>query len=272
MTVVTTWLRRQGKIPVGIALAVVAVLLLVRGNHVLIDWIGLVAAMALAWELSGLLDRSTLQRWGTAVAVGLACLVSKALLSVSRDAVNEFLLLAVLLWIGIAPLWLALGGRPPKALVAALGGFVIVSAWLSLSVLAEYDRWMLIVGVAAVCCADTFAWLAGKNFGKIKLAPKLSPGKTWEGALGALFALYLLATVLWWVYLDESYPHWLLLLIAATICALAILGDLVESALKRQAGVKDSGTLMGSHGGLFDRVDSWLPVLPFLALLSTLVT
>lgn len=259
-----------GKVPFGIFASVVVALMLYYGNHLLISAVGLVAAMVATWELSALLGRSHRQRIVSAVAVALACLVSKFLLSSSRESVNEFLLLAVLLWTLVTPIWLVLGLRPPKFVVAAIGGYIIVSAWLSVAVLAEYDRWTLIAGIAAVVIADSAAWLAGKRFGRIPLAPKLSPNKTWEGVLGSLMALYLYATVLWWVYLSESYPHWLMLLVAAATCGLAVMGDLVESSLKRQANVKDSGSVMASHGGMLDRTDSWLAVLPFMALLSTL--
>ena len=270
MTTTAARLASLGKVPVGIMAFIAVALTLFYGSHQLISWASLAAAAAATWELSALLGRSGRQRAVNVVAVLIACLLSKALLSTSRESVNEFLLLSVLLWTVVAPIWLAMGLRPPKYVVAAIGGFIIVSAWLSVAVLAEYDRWALIAGIVAVVIADTAAWIAGKGFGRHPLAPKLSPNKTWEGVLGALLALYLLATILWWTYLSESYPHWLMLLVAAATCGLVVIGDLVESSLKRQANVKDSGRLMGSHGGMLDRIDSWLAVLPFIGLLSTL--
>lgn len=263
---------RVGRVPFGIAAAVATGLVLYYGNHLLVSAVALAAAMAAAWELGALAGRTRAQRAAYAAAVAAGCLLSKWILSGSRESVNEFLLLSVLLWTLVAPIWLAWGSQPPRQVVAALGGFIIVSAWLSVAVLAEYDRWTLIAGIAAVVVADTSAWAVGRSLGRLPLAPRLSPNKTWEGVLGAMLALYVLASALWWVYLSDSYPHWLMLLVAAATCGLAVLGDLVESMLKRQADVKDSGVLMGSHGGMLDRIDSWLAVLPFMALLSTLTT
>ena len=263
-------LMALGKVPFGIFAAVAAGLLFFYGNHWLISGVSLIAAMIAMWELSAIHGRTKSQCMANSCAVLLGCLLSMALLSGSRESVNEFLLLSVLLWTLIAPLWLAIGKKTPKSVISAIGGFIIISAWLSVAVLAEYDRWLLIIGIASVVITDTSAWLFGKTLGRHKLAPKLSPNKTWEGVLGSLMSLYLFASVLWWVYLSESYPHWLMLLVAAATCGLAVLGDLVESSLKRKAHVKDSGWIMGSHGGMLDRIDSWVAVLPFMALLSTL--
>ena len=174
----------------------------------------------------------------------------------------------MMVWIVAAPLALLRRVRVNSTLVVMLGCFSLVAAWLAVAVLAEYDRWMLIVGITALVITDVCAWFVGRTFGKLALAPRISPNKTWEGVLGALFALYLMGLVIWAAYLQDSFPHWLILVVAAATCALAVLGDLVESSLKRAAGIKDSSRLLGSHGGVLDRVDSWLPVLPFLALVS----
>ena len=264
-------LARVGKVPIGLALAFGTILLLYSGSHTLIWSLALVGCMLAFWEINLLLKCSQRQSLISACAVGVACLLCKWLLSSSREAVNEFLLLALLIWILLAPLWLARRALLPRAIMTALWGFTIVSAWLSLAVLAEYDRWMLIAGLAGVWLIDTGAWATGKLFGTRRLAAKISPNKTWEGVFGAMIVAFLFVSVVWEIFLSESYPHWLILVIAATVVALAVLGDLVASVLKRQAKVKDSGFLLGTQGGILDRIDSWLPVLPFLALLSTLV-
>ncbi len=119
-----------------------------------------------------------------------------------------------------------------------------------------------------VWAADVGAYIAGKAFGKHKLAPSISPGKTWEGAIGAWLAITLYAALLMVFAADsinlDSLPG-VMVLFWALFC-LSVLGDLFESALKRQAGIKDSGSLLPGHGGILDRIDSLTAVLPAAAL------
>lgn len=127
----------------------------------------------------------------------------------------------------------------------------------------------LIFVIALVSVVDTGAYFVGKAIGKRKFVPSISPNKTWEGTIGGVVSGYLLCmTVVW---LELKIPNvsnlWLLTTI---VVPLAVLGDLFESSLKRSAGAKDSGNLLPGHGGVFDRVDSLLPVLPAI-LLYTLV-
>jgi phosphatidate cytidylyltransferase len=127
-----------------------------------------------------------------------------------------------------------------------------------------------------VWVADTAAYLAGRAFGKRKLAPAISPGKTWEGAAGALVASVIYAII--WAQFDPGLSAlvqgaaWLPYLAGAVLlCAVSIVGDLFESAAKRRAGVKDSGRLLPGHGGVLDRIDSATAALP-VALLLMLAT
>jgi phosphatidate cytidylyltransferase len=123
-----------------------------------------------------------------------------------------------------------------------------------------------------VWVADTAAYLAGRAFGKRKLAPAISPGKTWEGVAGALVASVFYAII--WAQFDPGLaalvqgPAWLPYLAGAVLlCAVSIVGDLFESAAKRRAGVKDSGRLLPGHGGVLDRIDSATATLPVALLL-----
>jgi phosphatidate cytidylyltransferase len=120
-----------------------------------------------------------------------------------------------------------------------------------------------------VWAADTGAYFAGKNLGKHKLAPRISPGKTWEGWAGGA----LLTLVVGWSagYFLPDIPLSHRLVAAGVVAIFGPLGDLAESMLKRSAGVKDSGTFLPGHGGLLDRFDAFLLVLPVLALLQVLV-
>ena len=123
--------------------------------------------------------------------------------------------------------------------------------------------------IVFVWAADTGAYFAGKNFGKHKLAPRISPAKTWEGWAGG--ALLTLATGWAAGYFLPDIPLSHRLVAAGVVAIFGPLGDLAESMLKRSAGVKDSGTFLPGHGGLLDRFDAFLLVLPVLALLQVLV-
>ena len=197
-----------------------------------------------------------------------------ALLAAGAWAVPELRGLA--LWLGIVVWIAAIAGLVTwpacrrlftwRWLVAVLGVLVVWSAWTALvTIRAEPNgsHWMLWV-FALVWGADTGAYLTGKRFGRRRLARTLSPGKTWEGALGGavlggggcIGALALAGAVDWaWVA------------ITLALVAASIFGDLLESLLKRTSGVKDSGSLLPGHGGVLDRIDSALPVLPAFAVL-----
>lgn len=170
---------------------------------------------------------------------------------------------------GATALWLAalvlLATRSvlPDIAKLLLGLFVIVGAGVALhglKQLAPDGRWVL-MAFLIVWAADVGGYVAGRLFGRHKLAPSISPGKTWEGLVGGvvlvLAAGFVAAT---WLVEKSDYFAWLLLLLGVAI--VSVIGDLVESLLKRQAGVKDSGRLLPGHGGLLDRLDSLLAVAP----------
>ncbi len=127
--------------------------------------------------------------------------------------------------------------------------------WLKIT-----DPWLLVCFLGIIWMGDTGAFVVGNVFGRRKLAPKFSPGKTWEGAIGGFLAA-LLVTALWSLLrLDQL--RFDLLLVAALTAIVAQLGDLLESVIKRGAGVKDSSNLLPGHGGFFDRMDSMLLATP----------
>jgi len=182
---------------------------------------------------------------------------------------------ASLFWIIVAPVWMLRGfGRDTALRLAVTGPAALLPAALALVLLAP--RLVLAV-LALVWIADSAAYFAGRALGKRKLAPQISPGKTWEGALGGLLAvqLYVIICAFTVPMLDpylEGGGQWLLYLGAgAVLFVVSIIGDLFESAVKRQASVKDSGTLLPGHGGVLDRIDSALAVLPVAALMVFLV-
>ena len=147
------------------------------------------------------------------------------------------------------------------------GGFIFLFAWCALLWMRlEQGAAMTIALLVVVWSADTFAYLAGRRFGKRKLAPSISPGKTIEGLAGGLAGAGLVALLAAIYALDLSPAQTLIWLLASLVAALfSVVGDLFESRLKRRAGVKDSGGLLPGHGGVLDRIDGLLAAAPVFA-------
>ncbi len=172
--------------------------------------------------------------------------------------------LAAVFWVLVAPLWLANRWRVENLFLRAMTGtIVILPASAALSALRERTPWLLLGVLAVVWIADTAAYYAGRRFGRHKLAPQISPGKSWEGVAGAVLALLLYASAM------SAAVHGLrivgALVLAAALLYFAILGDLFESWMKRIAGFKDSGNILPGHGGVLDRVDALTAALPVAA-------
>lgn len=153
-----------------------------------------------------------------------------------------------------------------------VGTAVLIPASLAMVQLRELSPWWLLGAMAMVWLADIGAYFAGRAFGRHKLAPGISPGKTWEGVAGGVVAVLLFVLVCRVFVAPLQAVAWPLLIAFALIyTATSVEGDLFESLLKRQAGVKDSGDLLPGHGGLLDRIDSLLPTLPLAALVALVV-
>lgn len=266
-----SWLARIGKLPLGVAMATGGFVLLTAADWQTLSLISLIAVAIAAWELGGLLGRSPGRRLALVACVCLAGPLCQQLLAGRREAYDEFFAFVLAFWVAIVPLWMLMKPKVPEAALAASGALVLICAWLGVSLLAEYDRLLLILGLVAVWLVDTAGWFFGRRFGSRPLAAQISPNKTWEGVVGSLFAVYVYVLICW-LLAGRFQPHWIAVLMGAALCGLAVLGDLAESQLKRIAKVKDSGALLGAHGGLLDRIDSWLPVLPFVSLISSQLT
>jgi phosphatidate cytidylyltransferase len=215
----------------------------------------LAAAMALFWWLGGL-DRSWPATWLAASAVWLLTSV-------------------LMLRRGVAG-WQAW----PAAPRLVVGLLLLACAWLALVQAHQIGLVFLLSILTLVWAADIFAYAGGRAFGRRKLAPTLSPGKSWEGAVSGFAGVCLLA--LFWLWFDQRFatlapslftrlwlsgPIWLagaVVLLTAT----SVVGDLLESLVKRGAGMKDSSQLLPGHGGVLDRVDALLPVLPVAMMLA----
>jgi phosphatidate cytidylyltransferase len=183
---------------------------------------------------------------------------------------------AVLFWVIAVPVWLRRRPTtPPASLVLGVGIAVLIPTFLALVQLRNIHPATLLLTMGVVWVADVAAFFSGRRFGAHKLAPQISPGKTWEGLYGAVIATACYA-VAWVVLAPRHLPalvrdlpgtvFWMLAVVEI-LTVLAVLGDLFESAMKRQAGVKDSGRLLPGHGGLLDRVDALTATLPLAALI-----
>ena len=170
---------------------------------------------------------------------------------------------AAVFWILIAPAWMWRGVRPNQTTWIGAAGFaVLVPAGLAMLALRPLEVLLVLV---LVWIADSAAYFVGRAWGRRKLAPTISPGKSWEGAIGGLIGALLYAIICGYFIQGIAWAPFLAT--AALLAMVSIVGDLFESAAKRQAGVKDSGTLLPGHGGILDRIDSATATLPLAALL-----
>jgi phosphatidate cytidylyltransferase len=200
-----------------------------------------------------------------AIALGWSLAVPDA---AGTRAVTGIEAVAGVFWVFIAPPWIARGWPTRrKALMAPLGAVLFLGIWFALVELQGRSAWLLLAVMAIVWLADTGAYFTGRRFGKRKLAPLVSPGKSWEGVIGGLACVGIYALIV--VALSTTMRAHGAAVVAASLAlaAISVVGDLFESWLKRQAGVKDSGALLPGHGGVLDRIDALMPVLPLATLL-----
>jgi phosphatidate cytidylyltransferase len=216
------------------------------------------------------------------------CLLSLATMFMyaSMDLVKILLFVTVLFWLIVVPYLmkqsLSLNIAKWRWPLAILGLLIFPTGWFALMHLRGGGLSVLISVLVLVWCADIGAYFAGKSFGKHKLAIHLSPGKSIEGAIGGWLVVMCIAFTYIKInqYLDLSSSNFFSILQdefgwsgvfgVSTLCVLmSIQGDLFESQLKRVAGVKDSSNLLPGHGGILDRIDALLPVLPVAALITT---
>ena len=252
-------------------------------------WVGfstLIGVIA-AWEWGGLMAcrmrvRCLLGLGLLAVAATVAVLAPEALGlgagSASASVVDAwqlgrwFYLPAAAFWLLVVPLWMRWRMPLPKAAAGAVlsvfvGALVILPTWLAFIQLRLFGAGALVAVMAIAWVADIAAYFSGRAFGRHKLAPAISPGKTWEGAIGGGIAVLAYGFALA-PQLPASLAGrpWLLVLVLLVLTAFSVVGDLFESLLKRQAGLKDSSGILPGHGGVLDRIDSLTSILPLVAL------
>jgi phosphatidate cytidylyltransferase len=219
--------------------------------------------LAGAWEWSAFLRASHI-RARIAYVVLVALLLPAVWSATAAPKGLRVVLVAAVVWWVLALIWIIFAPRRVTVWSAgAAGVLALVPAWLALVRLLDLSdgaHWVLFT-LLLVWSADIGAYFAGHRFGRLRLAPEVSPGKTWEGVLGgfALSAIVAVAGSAWFVL-----PAYTFVPLCLAAVAFSIVGDLTESLLKRFAGVKDSGTLFPGHGGVMDRIDSVTGAAPVL--------
>ncbi len=217
--------------------------------------------LAGAWEWSAFLGQSGyLPRALYVLLVGLLCAVPYVWIPDSVGMVLQ----AAFAWWFVAFLWTFFYPTAiPVAVRWLCGVFVLVPLFTGLILLFRSGLQYLAYTLLIVWAADAGAYFAGKQFGRVKLAPAISPGKTWEGVIGGLVVVGVLAAAAS-AWSETSLA--VLLPFSLAVAALSIVGDLTVSMFKRTAGLKDSGSLFPGHGGVLDRVDSVSAAAPLFAL------
>ena len=245
----------------------------------------LVVALLACWEWSRM---SGLSRAGQNIYLALSGAVGGALWLLYLRAPDLFtsaasiaFIVAALFWVVLAPLWLANKARP-SPLVCAIAGFIVMwPTWFAFVVLRDASPWLLLALAAVVWVADIAAYFAGKRFGKHKLAPAVSPGKTWEGVMGAVAGVLVYAVILALIVRSQGTPissifeagRGIPAIVAMLLLTpLSVIGDLLESWMKRGAGLKDSSNLLPGHGGILDRIDALTSTLPVAAFALSLAS
>ncbi|THF66220.1 phosphatidate cytidylyltransferase [Pseudothauera nasutitermitis] len=243
-----------------------------------IGWLALCALVCAAagWEWGALTRMATPVRVTFAALLGAACLLIGLYAGLARPdgapgaVLLPVYLLSALFWLAVVPFWLRHKWPVPGLASAILVGLVVLlPPALALAHLRQFGAWLLLAAMAICWIADIAAYFTGRAFGRRKLAPAISPGKSWEGVYGALLGVVVYGLLVNGLAQGPfSGAAGLLALSAALIVltAVSVMGDLFESLLKRQVGLKDSGSLLPGHGGILDRIDSITSTLPLIGL------
>ena len=269
----------------ALMLAVIVIGVLATGSSAL--WAALVTCFcaAAAWEFARLSTTASRSQVTLSCVILAASVATFALalfvIDDSSDMARSlfksflpFLLLAAAFWLAVVPFQLSrrvvVLNSWPSVLTLPI---VIGAAWLSAVLLQRAGARFLIAVIVVTVVADVAGYFVGRKFGRVKLAPSISPGKTREGAVGGVIAAALWTSGMSF-YLGLCSGMLQLLVAAAAgafLGASAVMGDLWESQLKRQAGVKDASQLLPGHGGVLDRIDAQLAVLPLATVLLSMV-
>ena len=259
-------------------MALFLIVLFVSSWQVFVGFVALAFLLG-AWEWSDLSGYTRL--WQRSVLLFVYSLSAFLLVQLSQWATNLSLLRDLLLvscvWWAVALLWVQ--GFPSSRLLwhhrlmrATMGLLTLVPAWLAVVYLRNSTAGALsvLLCLLIVSAMDVGAYFCGRRWGRSKLAPAVSPGKTWEGLWGGL-AFSALTALCFGHLFGVSDKSWQLLALAVPTALTSVVGDLMESMVKRERGVKDSGTLLPGHGGVLDRLDGVLSALPIYALVLIII-
>ena len=274
---------RGGMVEANLTRRIAAAVVLVPAVLAAVLWLpsGYFAAAAAlfvavgSWEWAGLSAGATPGRRLIYAAVTLFVMLSLFLLAPSPGALL-LLCAAGAAWWAAALLWVvgAQCGRhalaPGSAWLHCLRGWMVLVPTFCALVLMHASgpsgRWWILLLLAFVWSADVGAFFVGRRFGRRRLASRVSPGKSWEGVAGGAAASLGVGIGVALVVGDTDLPLWTLAVLSVGVAAISVLGDLTESLVKRQAGVKDSGVFIPGHGGVLDRIDSLCAAAPCFAL------
>jgi phosphatidate cytidylyltransferase len=252
------------------------------------EWFMCVALVLLclaAWEWGQLNGYSKKASWLIAMDCFVLCAVAwKAGLPYRNTPMLWIVAGGAWVLVGALLLRIGVAGWPSiHRWIRTLGGVLaLVLAWIAVAQARVLGINFLLSVLLLVWAADVFAYFAGKAYGNRKLAPAISPGKSWEGVWGGMAGVLVLAAC--WVWADQYYEvsvlslysrlvakgWWLLAISVLFLSAMSVVGDLVESLVKRSAGAKDSSNLLPGHGGVLDRVDALIPTLPLAWMIVSL--
>lgn len=242
--------------------------------------IGVLVVVA-GWEWTGLMKINTASgKAGYLLLLTLSLILASSWLGLfdhfDQSRAEQILQVAVALW---AVIFLWVQGYPSSAILwssrpvmGLLGILLLTFTWVAVTSILYHGagQWMLLLAIVVVVLADVGGYVVGNLWGKHKLAPVVSPGKTWEGFAGGIFLQLLFILGLALLLPDVAIKDLCVLIIPVALYS--VLGDLFESMLKRNRGVKDSSQLLPGHGGVLDRIDGFMAALPLFALLLSLTS
>jgi len=253
---------KQRVVTAIVALSVLAVVMFVV--PVIIARIAIALLMlGAAWEWSGFIF-SNENKGRYVYLLFIAILMAVIFVELPNAGLVGIILKISLGWWFTALAWMFFFPTPIAKPVAWIcGALVIVPAWLALDILYLQRPELLLFALLIVWVADMGAYFVGKGFGRVKLAPQISPGKTWEGVFGGVSAVMVLA-----VMGSQAFEIEIAVIVpfCLAVAMISIVGDLTVSMFKRHSGVKDSGNLFPGHGGVLDRIDSVTAAVPLFAL------
>ncbi|NPA71899.1 MAG: phosphatidate cytidylyltransferase [Gammaproteobacteria bacterium] len=259
------------RIITAVILAVLASLALFEASNQSWQWIVLGVGFIAAWEWAGFAQIEAL--WKKALYAGVTTLIGfYAVETLSDQNILMLTVLEALLLLSVVSRYQRTQGKVGTRSV----GYVMLAGILSVVLFttafihfrAEFSPQVVLMSLVVIWAIDTGAYFSGRKFGKTKLAVHVSPGKTWEGVWGGAALAFIISLIgLFLVQPELLFSEWIFALGLALVALFSVLGDLFESVLKRQAGLKDSGKILPGHGGVLDRIDSLLIAVPMLYLL-----